>query len=464
MRRSTFALASALGLALLAPRAVRAEDCTKQRPTDGPNGYQGYAYGADPYASFGTSRVLVWYATGGKNAPNLSSTRMDGVPDMVATVAQVADEALAKFEQLGFKKPLSDGSFPACASNGGDGRMDVYLVDFTGADGLTVGEQCATAASGARQCPSFVLAHRRIDSQYGSALRGARTVVAHELFHAVQNAYDQGMDRFWAEGTAQWAAAQLDPKLGDLERNLPAFFENAKRSIDVTTGGVTAGYLYGAAIWPVFLTETQGLDVVREILEHQAATADPAMASAGAVLEGYGTTLSAAYTTFGAWNASTGSRAGTGGYARAAEYPEVALEAFPQDGASGVLAGYGNRYYLVQLDGAKQLSLEADAARVNAMIVPLEGGKARVDQAKFLPANVTGDALLVVVGTSASKADAPFTVKVGEPGPRGPTNPPMRQSGGCAATPSAPAGDGALLAGLAALVLAARRRRRGATT
>jgi hypothetical protein len=462
--RRTLATALALGLALLAPRLARAEDCTKQRPTDGPNGYQGYAYGADPYASFGTSRVLVWYATAGKNAPNLASTRMDGVPDMVATTAQVADEALAKFEQLGFKKPLSDGTFPACASNGGDARMDVYLVDFTGADGLTVGEQCTTAASGARQCPSFVLAHRRIDSYYGSALKGARTVVAHELFHAVQNGYDQGMDRFWAEGTAQWAAAQLDPKLGDLERNLPAFFENAKRSIDVTTGGVTAGYLYGAAIWPVFLSETRSNDAIREIFDHQAATADSAMASASAVLEARGTNLRDAYTTFGAWNASTGTRAGTGGYAKAAEYPEVALEAFPADGASGVLAGYGNRYYLVQLGAAKQLTLEADAARVNAMMVPLEGGKARVDQAKFLPANVDGDALLVVVGTSPSKADAPFTVRVGEPGPTNPTNPTTPASGGCQATPRAPTSGGAALAAAAALVVLARRKRRPATT
>src|SRR4051794_31924043 len=132
--RVRVAIALGIGAAALVSRSAAAGDCTHLRPTD-PGGHEGYVYDTGTAASYGTSRVLVWYATSGHHAPNLASTRADGVPDDVAHAAEVTDDALASYAAMGFRPPVSDGTYDACASNGGDGRLDVYLMDFTAADG-----------------------------------------------------------------------------------------------------------------------------------------------------------------------------------------------------------------------------------------------------------------------------------------------------------------------------------------
>jgi hypothetical protein len=343
-KKAAASLAAFLAL-FAAPAAARAANCIHDRPTD-PGGFGGYVYDTNTFASYGTSKVLVWYATSGHHAPNLASTRSDGAPDDVAQAADVTEDALTRYAAMGYRAPVSDGTYDACASNGGDGRLDVYLVDFTAADGQTVAEAC-TSSNGASLCASFILAKAQ-KGIYASWDEAARTVLPHESFHTVQNAYDANIDRFWAEGTAQWAAKTLDPALHDLERNLPAFFAATNRSLDAPAGAVTAEYLYGAAIWPVYLTARDGTDIVRAILEEEGIAGGPALAATDRVLTSKGSSLADELALFAAWNLATGDRAGTGGYADAATYPQVKLGVLGSDasvtgagssGASGCALG-----------------------------------------------------------------------------------------------------------------------------
>jgi len=411
-RRASFlapALAFSISLApLLAAADARADGCIHTRPTD-PKGFNGYVYDT-PVASFGTGRVLVWYAKSGHHAPDLTSTRSDGVPDDVAHAAEVTDDALARYIAMGFRAPISDGTYPACASNGGDERLDVYLVDFTAADGSTIAESC-TPSGGATQCASYILAKAQKGSLYASWDEAARTILPHETFHVVQNAYDEELDRFWAEGTAQWAAKALDPALVDLERNLPAFFASLDRSLDAPVSGVTAEYLYGAAIWPVFLTARAGNDIVRAILEKEGATGGPALVATDTVLTGLQTSLADEFATFSSWNVATGTRAGTGGYADAAKYPEAKLGTLTAGGSvKAISSGLAAFAYAIHADSAQTVTLDTDATRNRGLVVPLEAGKARLDKTTSLPATVLGDAIVVVTATTTKKSDAPFTL------------------------------------------------------
>jgi hypothetical protein len=415
--RAAFALV-ALAAILGPARGARAQ-CIHSRPTD-PGGFSGYVYDTGTAASYGTSRVLVWYATSGQHAPNLASTRTDGVPDDVVYAAEVTDDALAQYAAMGYRAPISDGTYPACASNGGDGRLDVYLMNFTAADGQTVSESC-TAAGAASQCASFILAEAKMRS-YASWDEAARVVLPHEAFHTVQNAYDAKLDRFWAEGTAQWAAKTLDPALLDLERNLPAFFAASGKSLDAPAGAVTSAYLYGAAIWPVFLTSRYPKEIVREILEQEGAKGGAALAATDAVLTAkHASSLAAEFALFAAWNTATAGRAPENatqdatqaGYANAAKYPAEKLGTLEAGGtASGITSGLGSYAYLLHADaaGAQNVSLETDAARNQGLLVPLEGGHARLDQVKPLPAQAQGDAVVVVAGITTKKTDAPYTL------------------------------------------------------
>src|SRR5262249_25278719 len=226
----------------------------------------------------------------------------------------VTEDALTKYGLMGFRALPSDAD-PACGSNGGDGRFDVYLVAFAAADGTTATERCS--AGPPRVCASFILAEAKFGAPYANAEEGIRTVLPHETFHAVQNAYDADLERFWAEGTAQWAAKTLDPALGDLERFLPEFFDNAAHPFDAPPSGAVAGFLYGAAIWPVYLTTRFGAGIVKSILEEEGKAGAATLDATDTVLKAAGSSLAAEYARFAAWNTATGSRAptGAGGYA-----------------------------------------------------------------------------------------------------------------------------------------------------
>jgi hypothetical protein len=474
-RRSSALAAAVLTCGSLAADRASA-DCPQVRPTD-PGGYAGFAYGADPTGSHATpeGRVRVWYATAGLHAPNGANA--------AEIAGHAVEEAIDGYAARGFLPPIGDGDYPACASNGGDARLDVYLVHFPGADGLATTERCAEVGATLR-CSGFILVDSRLDDLgYASFEQGARTVLPHEYFHLVQDAYDAGMDRWWAEGTAQWATKQLHPELTDLERFLPAFFSSTSRSIDAPPGGVVAAFLYGTAVWPVFLSERRGPTIVREILEQQGATG---VTPLDAVLALEGSTLAAEFTTFTAWNAATGARAGSGGYPLAASYPEVKIIDLPADvgtSVKGITSGLAAAYYRIAAKEPRIVTLASDASRNAAVVVPLEGGVARLDAMIPLPARVEGDAVIVIAGQRALKTDAPFTLRIEavpvepkpppdpvtpapDPTPLPATPPRADTTAGCSVSPPRAAPVSALgarwIAAIGLAALARRRRSRAA--
>ncbi|HSO31336.1 MAG TPA: MXAN_6640 family putative metalloprotease, partial [Labilithrix sp.] len=400
-------LGAAIGSGVVLAAATAGAVPCSGRPTD-PAGYQGYTYGAAEVKTFDGKQTRVHYATTGSHAPTLTTTRADLVPDSVALAGEIADTSLAKYAALGFKEPPSDG---ACTSNGGDAKIDIYLVAFAGADGTTVPEACTGAV-----CSSFLLVESTfLGRGYPTTTEGFKTVVAHELFHAVQNAYDHDMDRFWAEGSAQWAMKTVYPELTDFEGQLPAFFKDNTRSLDTQPSGVTAGFLYGAAVWPLFLTLRHGPDTVKLVLEAEAAGAS-SLVAVDAVAKSKGSSLGQEMPLFGAWNAATKSLAAADGYPDAAKYPGVKIDALT-DGATAITSGLPYFAYRATLATPTQIVLETDAARNAGVAVPIEGGKPVLAKAQPLPSTQTGDVLVVVAGITTKKTDAPFTLHLREPEP-----------------------------------------------
>jgi len=424
----------ALLAALVAAHSASALAAECTRPTD-PGGAGGYDYGAIEPSSFGDDRVLVWFTTEGPHAVNSASSRADHVPDDVATVVAITSDALERYAAMGFRAPLSDALSPGCGSNGGDARFDVYLVNMRGADGMAVPEAGRCKSDSPKQCASYLVAKSDYSEYYDSAELGIRTVLPHETFHAVQNAYDVDLDRFWAEGSAQWAAKTLDPAVTDLERNLPAFFSQSARSLDAPPSGVTSGYLYGSAIWPVFLSQRFDEDIVRSVLEEEAQQGDSALSATDAVLHTLQSSLADEFPLFAAWNAATGARTGTGGYVDAAEYPEVAISELVSTGSKAITSGLASFYYHAQTNKPLQVTLDTDPTRNRGLLLPFEAGLPQVDRVTPLPAELNGEGIVVVSGITTSKKDAPFTVSLSAP-----TTPASaeQQSGGCSLSHSSP--------------------------
>jgi MYXO-CTERM domain-containing protein len=366
------------------------------RPADAA-GYTGYVYAPETEATVAGDAVRVHYVTAGTHATTVANAQY---------VSDTAEDALKRYAEMGFAKPPSDES--CGGTNGGDGKLDIYLVRFANADGSTV----KTACTG-RTCSSFMLVESTFASSgYPTTEEGFRTVVVHELFHAVQNAYDaESAARFWQEGTAQWAMKSLHPELVDFEKQLPAFFGDPKRSIDFSGSGVSAGFLYGSAVWPLFLSARHGEATVKEVWERQG-SGEEAVPAIDAVLKAKGSSLADEFPLFWAWNVGTKDRTGTGGYADAARYPGVKTVGVLEEGASGITSGLSAFAFIGDLGGRMKVSLETDETRNAGILVPLDGEKTQLDQAQKLPASFEGRALVVVTGVTTKKTDAPFTVHV----------------------------------------------------
>ncbi len=403
-------LAAAAGV--FAPDAG-ALTCDGGRPTDAA-GSQGVSYGSAKVSFYDSASGLarVHYALSGPHAPPAASTIEAGVPDAVVVAAKAADDALAKYAELSYVAPLSDGNSP-CASNGDSDAVDIYLTDFAAADGQAAFDHCE--AGSPKRCAGFVLVENDFrGGGYADVAEGMRTVVPHELFHLVQDAYDADVERWWAEGSAQWAAKQVYPELKDLERFLPAYFKSPWRPLNVPPNGVITDFLYATAIWPVFLQQRFDTSIVREVYDGFG-QADGVFASTDVVLKAHGSSLAKEFLQFAAYNATTAGRgADAAGYPEGASYPAVPLKGLTPGAdplVSDIDSGLGAYYYSLQPDAPLRVELDADPERVAALAIPLIDGKLDLSAAQSLPATIDGESTVVVAGQSLLRTDAPFTLR-----------------------------------------------------
>lgn len=259
----------------------------------------------------------------------------DGVPDYVAEVAATYEEVLAFYTGLGFRAPLRDGALRG--DNGGDDRFDVYLLDFArSADGSFGVDGCTDRP---RHCVGHVVQENDFAGySYPSRLFATRVLASHELFHAVQAAYDHDQDVIVSEATAVWASDAFDPSLREMEAFAIGYLEDPGRSLDVPPGGPVPRFAYGMSLFFRFLEERYDRDLMRELWEHledgrglPGGTDDAAnpkwMGQLPLLLAARGSGFAEAMADFARWNLYTGRRADPAvAYADAARYPAVAME------------------------------------------------------------------------------------------------------------------------------------------
>ncbi|MFN7135879.1 MAG: MXAN_6640 family putative metalloprotease, partial [Myxococcales bacterium] len=293
----------------------------------------------------------------------------DGVPDFVEQVAETYDEVLAFYAgTLGLRAPLGDGVL------GGDARFDVYLIDFNrAADGSFRTDGCLQ--QNPERCFGYIVQENDFAGYgYPSTRVANRVLASHELFHAVQAAYDTGQKPVFSEGTAVWATERFDPSLNDFEAFIGAYLQNPERSLDVPPVGPVASFAYGAAIFFRFLEERFGAELVPALLKATengaGGVADPYWVEAlDSMLAGvHGSSFADAFTGFAEWNLMTGTFAAGGRYANAAAYPppKMAFEQAPLFVERGRYFYASTQYFSLEVKGRKAMT---------AALVPHEGNK-----------------------------------------------------------------------------------------
>jgi len=299
------------------------------RPDTPGNGLQFNFESDDVIETFTSSddKFLIHFTRTGPNAVPSKDTDASGIPDFVEQVASVYVDVLAFYEGLGFRPPESDA---AIADNGGDGKFDVYLVDFAGVgDGAFRQDSCL--ASNSSRCIGFMTEENDFTGYgYPSTLIGNRILGSHEFFHAVQAAYDVNQGNVFAEATAVWATEAFDPSLNDLEGFVAGYLDNVDRPLDTPLPGPVDPFSYGAAIFFQFLDEHYGRETIRTLWERcedgANGTADPQwMSELDPMLQDVaGVSFADAMVDFATWNLYTGDRADPSvAYASGAAYGDV---------------------------------------------------------------------------------------------------------------------------------------------
>lgn len=283
--------------------------------------------------------VRVHYSRSGPNETRLADDDGDGLPDFPAMVAIAAEDVLLFYGESGFREPLRESDL-GLAPLGGSDAFDVYLVDF---DGGADGRFAVDACSGAVCSGHMVMENDFVGYGYPSLAEAVAVLTSHELFHAVQSAYNANQPVWMSEGTAVWAEWLYQPGVRDFLYFSNAYLEDTGRSIDRPPAGVATAFSYGTALFFAFLDEVAGpwaAVALQEEMEERGA--DQAIQAIAAVLEAGGLALPDAWSMFAEWNLAVGSRAGAApSYSFADQLGEPALEGSFENG----LIEDDNRFY-----------------------------------------------------------------------------------------------------------------------
>ena len=225
--------------------AARAADpgAPVARPTDSGSPL---AYSTESVERACNAVACVHFATTGTDAPDLTDTTGNEVPDYVDLVLTVVGYLHSTYAGAGYRSPRPDGVL------GGDAKLDVYLLDLGGADGL-----CATDQPESARGDSW--AWCALDDDYARAQYPGGTPTDHlavaatrYVFRAVQLAYDRYEDPWFLDATATWMEDEVLDRIDDNVRWLATSpLRRPLVPLDTSTGG------HGRGAWSFirFLSE-----------------------------------------------------------------------------------------------------------------------------------------------------------------------------------------------------------------
>ncbi len=260
------------------------------------------------------SHFAIHYDTIGTESVPLEDLNANDIPDYVERVGEYADSAFRAYDNLGYLPVPSDG----------DQYYDIYLLSI-GVYGITTPE--APADSSWNDYKSYMQMHYNFvktppfpenDDPEGKVIGDQKVTAAHEYFHAVQMAYNAFQDRWWMECTAVLFEELLYPEVNDNYNYLPYFFNYPKDRLNEEG----TWHQYGSFVWPYYLIDNFGIDILREIFEY--GRYYQSLNSTDSALAQHGELVSDVFPGFTEWNFFTGDRAGMSeSYIDAADYPPV---------------------------------------------------------------------------------------------------------------------------------------------
>ncbi len=318
-------------------------------------------------------------------------------------------------DSLGFLPPVCDDTL------GGDARFDVYITDFPWAVyGITYPEDFEGPAEW-----HDVSAYIEVNSSYegfpsnddpeGSEWGAFKVTCTHELFHAVQFAYDPD-ERIWLlEIASVWSEDIVYDYVNDYYNYLDDFFDEPW--VSIMNEGM---HMYSASIWFHYLVSKFGISIINDIFYEM--IYHDGLAANDSALADYGTNLEDEFLEFACWNYLTDSRADDYHYDEASAYQGIYVEAAASSlpfafspGTSHRPRSYGANYIELNISAPSfHVDLTGDGGAIwkMAYVIPGDSGKIVYPDASDIFYSCGEPGALVVVPLGIYSASATYDYSI----------------------------------------------------
>jgi hypothetical protein len=344
-----------------------------ERPTEGVNDPQqdGYSVGEAPQSPYCTAHFCIHWVASTSDAPDLTDSNGNGVPDYVETAGAGAENShQVENVQLGWREPKSDGT-----RGGNVDKTDVYIKQLGGSGiyGYSVPDPDQQIGDDHTAFGYVVIDNDFNASEfpgYASPTVPLEVTLAHEYNHILQFNYDVIQDTWMLESTAVWMEGMVYPAAFDYLQYLPGWVQLTQLPLTTFSSDPNDRNnlkVYGSAVWEKFLAARYGDEVVRRAWEDSLDT-DPASFAVAAfdlaIRQQGGSDFPNAFIAFSAATAEW--QAQNSGFPEGSQYDDVARAGTANvNGTGGTLKLNHTTYSLLEVP-------HTTAARVKlGVIAPL---------------------------------------------------------------------------------------------
>ncbi len=235
---------------------------SRGRPTDNPDpNRNAYTVPEAPRSPACDANFCVHWVAEGLDAPKLTDSNGDGIPDYVERVLRVAEHVhYVENVKLGWREPKSDGR-----QGGGNGKTDIYLSQIGGQLFGYAAPDRGQATKGHR-LPRRLHGYLVLDNDYSpfefpgtTQAHDLEVTLAHEYNHILQFGYDAFQDPWFAESSATWMEDQVYNGINDYLRYVGRWVK--RWDTPLTTSSIKE---YGSAVWNQWLQRRYGTSIVRK--------------------------------------------------------------------------------------------------------------------------------------------------------------------------------------------------------
>ena len=217
------------------------------------------------------------YSTSGSDAVSNYDGNNNGTPDYIEDMGDYFDDAIDWVTTNSWHNPLDYT---------GNSQFIVTVENLSGVYGYVPGNS-----------------YHQIWMDNSLSDRYNKLTGCHELFHLVQHSYSVSSSWF-KEASSMWIEEKMYDSLDGYEGYESAFQTKPHYSLDTFLSGEL--YQYGAVLWNFYIEENFGAQAIKLVWEKPIGNA---ISAANSYFQDEGTSLSAEFPKFTAWNYYTGSRA-----------------------------------------------------------------------------------------------------------------------------------------------------------